>query len=209
MLKKSITYVNPFTDDKITEDHYFHLSQADIVELQVQYKAGWIETVQKYLADKDNEKILEALKTVILKSYGKRSDNGRTFIKNDSVREEFLGTEAYSALFMELITNTDELVKFFNGIVPEGISDPKVTSLSAVPDEPPRVVTPKELEDMSSEDLANLGADIAARKAVLAPTEPETAESEPVYPGSERDETEPAPEPEPDVTEAAPEPPVA
>ena len=129
-----------------------------------------------------------------MKSYGKRSDNGRTFIKNDTVREEFLGTEAYSSLFMELITNTDELVRFFNGIVPQGISDPKITNLSAVPDEPPRVVTPKELEGMSSEDLAKLGAEVAARKAVLAPSEPETAEPETAYPVPASDETEVAPE---------------
>jgi hypothetical protein len=141
---------------------------------------------------------------VILKSYGKRSENGRIHIKNDSIREEFLGTAAYSALLIELLQNTDLMIKFFNGIVPTGISDPKVTNLSVVPDETVRVVTAKELEAMSSEDLAKLGVEIAARKVVLAPSESETA-----YPGSERDETEPAPEPEPDVPESEPETPVA
>jgi hypothetical protein len=205
VLKKSITYKNPFDEDEeFTEDHYFHLQESDIVELQVQYKAGWIETMTKYIADGDNEKILEALKNVILKSYGKRSENGRIHIKNDSIREEFLGTAAYSALLIELLQNTDLMIKFFNGIVPTGISDPKVTNLSVVPDETVRVVTAKELEAMSSEDLAKLGVEIAARKVVLAPSESETA-----YPGSERDETEPAPEPEPDVPESEPETPVA
>lgn len=195
MLKKSITYKNPFDEDEeFTEDHYFHLQESDIVELQVQYKAGWIETMTKYIADGDNEKILEALKHVILKSYGKRSENGRIHIKNDSIREEFLGTAAYSALLMELLQNTDLMIKFFNGIVPKGISDPKVTNLSAVPDEQPRVVTPEELESMSADDLAKLGSEIAERKAVLAPAEPETVEAEPERDENERDETEAPPE---------------
>jgi hypothetical protein len=94
VLKKSITYKNPFDEDEeFTEDHYFHLQESDIVELQVQYKAGWIETMTKYIADGDNEKILEALKNVILKSYGKRSENGRIhqrttlYVKNSWERQ--------------------------------------------------------------------------------------------------------------------------
>ena len=35
MFKKTITYRNPFEDQEITEDHYFHLSKAEIVELEM------------------------------------------------------------------------------------------------------------------------------------------------------------------------------
>lgn len=181
MLKKSITYTNPFNEEEtVTEDFYFHLSEADIVELQVHYKEGWIETMQRLIREGDNEKIYETLKRVIFKAYGKRSENGRVHIKNDAVREEFEGSEAYSALLMELLQNTDLMIEFFNGIVPRGVGDPKVTALNAVSD-PPRVVTSKEMEEMSQEDLQKLGAEVATGKVVFMPDpeKPET-ESEPV-----------------------------
>jgi hypothetical protein len=146
VLKKSITYKNPFDEDEeFTEDHYFHLQESDIVELQVQYKAGWIETMTKYIADGDNEKILEALKNVILKSYGKRSENGRIHIKNDHTRRILGNGSVFS--FAHGVTSEyrlDDQILQRNRT--QGISDPKVTNLSVVPDEPPRVITPKELE---------------------------------------------------------------
>lgn len=195
MLKKSITYRNPFTDEEVTEDHYFHLSQADLVELQVQYKAGWIETMQRYIAEDDKAQLLEAMKNVILKAYGKKSIDGRSFIKNEAVREQFLGTEAYSALFMELMTDTDQIIEFFNGIVPSGVGDPKVRSLSSVPDEMPRLVSLADLESMSAEELAQVTSDISTGKVVLTSKLPEPT-SDP-----ESEET--------DNAEAPPETPVA
>ena len=54
-----------------------------------------------------------------LKSYGEKSLDGRKFVKNDEVRDNFQQTEAYSALFMELATNADAAAEFVNGIIPK------------------------------------------------------------------------------------------
>ena len=55
----------------------------------------------------------------MLKAYGKKSDDGRRFIKTPEISEEFAQTEAYSDLFMLLATNAEEAAKFVNGIVPQ------------------------------------------------------------------------------------------
>jgi hypothetical protein len=36
MLKKRITFTNPFTDQEVTEEHYFHISKADLVEMEME-----------------------------------------------------------------------------------------------------------------------------------------------------------------------------
>ncbi len=39
MLKKTITYED-FDGNQVTEDHFFHLSKADLVEMEVSQKGG-------------------------------------------------------------------------------------------------------------------------------------------------------------------------
>ena len=67
--------------------------------------------------------ILKIFKDIILLSYGKKSDDGRLFVKNEELREEFSQTAAYSALYMELLDDK-KAAEFINGIVP---SDKKLT----------------------------------------------------------------------------------
>ena len=47
------------------------------------------------------------------------SDDGKRFIKNEQLREEFSQTEAYSDLFMELASDADAASAFVNGIIPK------------------------------------------------------------------------------------------
>ena len=47
------------------------------------------------------------------------TDDGKQFIKNQQVRDNFAQTEAFSDLFMELATNTEAATAFVNGIIPQ------------------------------------------------------------------------------------------
>ena len=64
-------------------------------------------------------------KDIILKAYGEKSADGKRFIKiNDAgvpLSIGFSQTEAYSQLFMELATNSEEAAKFIKGIIPGDI----------------------------------------------------------------------------------------
>jgi hypothetical protein len=122
LLKKTITYTN-FNDEEVSEDHYFHLSKAELVELEMSYEGGMSEWLKRIIDAEDGKTIIAEFKKIILDSYGVRSPDGKRFIKNDEVRDAFLSTEAYSTLFMELVTETDKAVEFINGIVPSGLAD--------------------------------------------------------------------------------------
>jgi hypothetical protein len=120
MLKKSITYKN-YNDKTVTEDYYFHLTKAELIELEVSEKGGLAEALKRIVASNDGAQIIQTFKKIILQAYGVKSEDGRRFIKSQELRDEFEQTEAYSTLFMELATDAGAAAIFVNGIVPEGL----------------------------------------------------------------------------------------
>ena len=122
MLKKTMTYTD-FNGEEITEDFYFHLSEAEISEMELDSEGGISQKLQKIINSKDITKIKEYFQWIILKSYGEKTDDGKHFIKNEKVSEMFSYTQAYSDLWMELITDANAAVKFVEGIMPKSIID--------------------------------------------------------------------------------------
>lgn len=121
MLKKTITYTD-YDGNERTEDFYFNLSKAEIMEMELSTTGGLTKMIEKIVAEQDGKKIIEVFKDLVLKSYGEKSADGRRFIKNDEIREAFSQTEAYSDLFMKLATDADEAADFVNGIVPANLN---------------------------------------------------------------------------------------
>lgn len=124
MLKKTITY-RDYNDVERTEDFYFNLTKAEIMEMELGTTGGFTEMVQKIIDTQDIPQIAKIFKDLVLKAYGEKSPDGRRFIKNDEIRDGFAQTEAYSDLFMELSTNPDAASAFINGIIPDNIEGPK------------------------------------------------------------------------------------
>ena len=126
MLKKTITYTD-FNGEERTEDHYFHLSEAEVTEMELSEEGGMSTLIEKIIQEKDGTEIIKIFKAIVLNSYGVRSPDGRRFTKNDTIREEFESSIAYNKIFMELATNADKAAAFVNGIIPEGaMNDSKV-----------------------------------------------------------------------------------
>lgn len=125
MLKKTITYTD-FNDVERKEDFWFHLSKAEIMEMELSTTGGFAEMIEKIIASKDNPMIVKTFKELVLKAYGEKSADGKRFMKVDEngrpLSVAFSQTEAYSILFMELATDADAAAEFVNGIVPADVS---------------------------------------------------------------------------------------
>lgn len=121
MLKKTITYTD-YNGLTRTEDFFFNLSKADMMEMELTTEGGLAEMLKKIVNTKDTSAIIKFFKELILKAYGEKSADGKHFIKiNDAgipVANAFSQTEAYSVLFMELLTDADKAAAFVNGIIP-------------------------------------------------------------------------------------------
>ena len=118
MLKKTITYTD-YNGLERTEDFYFNLTKAEIMEMELSTTGGLSETINKIVSSKDAPAIIKIFKDLVLKAYGEKSPDGKRFMKSEEIATAFAQTEAYSQLFMELATDADAAAKFVNGIVPK------------------------------------------------------------------------------------------
>lgn len=117
MLKKTITYTD-YNGNERTEDFYFNLSKAEVMEMELGTAGGLAEMIRNIVSAQDAPAIINVFKEVILKAYGEKSPDGKRFIKSEEIRTAFSQTEAYSNLFMELSTDAEAGAKFVNGIMP-------------------------------------------------------------------------------------------
>lgn len=117
MLKKSIKYTD-YNGVERTEDFWFNLSKAEIMEMELSTTGGLAELIQKIVKEQDAPAIIKIFKDLVLKAYGEKSPDGKRFIKSDELSLAFSQTEAYSNLFMELATDADAAAEFVNGIIP-------------------------------------------------------------------------------------------
>ena len=120
MLKKIITYTD-YNGVERTEPFYFNLSKAELMEMELGVTGGMTEMLDKIIAAKDAPSLMKTFKEMIMKSYGIKSDDGKRLIKSEELSIAFTQTEAYSVLFMELITDDKAAADFVNGIIPNEI----------------------------------------------------------------------------------------
>ncbi len=114
MLQKTVVYEN-FDGEKETKVLHFHLTKAELVEVVSKYPDDFSEYVNRIAKASNKEELVILFRTIILKSYGVKE--GNTFKKTPELAEEFSHTEAYSELFMELFSSTDNLIAFFNSLL--------------------------------------------------------------------------------------------
>ena len=122
MYKETIKYTDYENNDR-EEDFYFNLNKAELTEMQMSTEGGLEKRIQKIVSSQNGKEIMALFKEIILKAYGVKSDDGKRFIKNQEVRDEFEQSEAYSELFMKLVTDADAAQKFINGIIPKDIAN--------------------------------------------------------------------------------------
>lgn len=120
MIKKTITFTD-YNGVERTEDHWFNLTETELMRLQMSAKGGLDTILKGLIASQDGAAIIATIEDIVQKAYGVRGLDGRQFIKNENVLNEFTQTEAYSQLIMELVTNADEAAKFVKGIMPAKI----------------------------------------------------------------------------------------
>lgn len=120
MYHTNVTFEN-FDGEQVTKTLYFNLTKAEITKLQLSYKGGFDKYVQSVIDEKDPEKIMNLFEMLILKAYGVRNDDG--FIKSKEKTDAFVTSEAYSELFMRLITDEKAQNEFFMGIMPRDLAE--------------------------------------------------------------------------------------
>lgn len=164
MLKKTITF-DDLDGNSVTEDFYFHFNKTELIELQLADGAGFLGRVEEAQAKvtilekqsvdgkdirlNDLAPLIEIMKDMIVAAVGKRSEDGKRFMKSSEITNEFIQTEAYSELFMELATDMEAGAAFINGLMPRGL----VTTVSDIT---AKETVNKDIIAMSREELIEM-----------------------------------------------------
>ena len=117
MLKKMIKYTD-YNGFEREEPFYFNLTKAEIMKMELSTDGGFAEFIAKIVQTKDNKELVKLFDNFILTAYGEKSDDGKHFMKSEGISARFAATEAYSNLFMELLTDTKAATDFINGLAP-------------------------------------------------------------------------------------------
>lgn len=134
MYTRKIEYVD-YNGEKRVEDFCFNLNAAEITE--------WLTTEGDYTLDKvmlritkerNGKRIMETFKDLIHRSYGVPTLDGKRFIKSEEVKDQFMESEAYSVLFMELVTDAKKAAEFFINVIPKDMGDEISKSFMDNPD---------------------------------------------------------------------------
>ncbi len=122
MYIREISYKD-YNGNERKKNFYFNLTTAELIEMELSADGGFDQYIARIANAQKTPEIVKVFKELITKSYGEKSDDGESFIKIDPktgrpLCEAFEQTAAYSALFTELITNTDAASEFINQVIP-------------------------------------------------------------------------------------------
>lgn len=118
MIKWPITYTD-YNGETRTEDFYFNLNKAEVMEMNLIHNGSFKQYLERIVEQRDGAKMAEIFRNIILKSYGEKTPDGKRFVKSDELVEAFTQTEAYSELYMQLLTDEKAAPKFIEGIMPK------------------------------------------------------------------------------------------
>ena len=123
MLVKTIKFTDYDGQDR-EGTYYFNMNKAEVIM--------WLTTAGEYTLDKvllrlaeekNGKQIMETFEDLIHRSYGRKTLDGIGFEKSDTLWKEFQQSEAYSELFVELVTDAKKAAAFVNGIIPSQMAN--------------------------------------------------------------------------------------
>lgn len=143
MIKQTVKYED-FEGNTVEKDFWFHLSKADIAELQFAGEDSALATMLEKLGDEDvsAKQALAIFKQIVEHAVGERSEDGVRFVKNDDIRNAFMQTDAYSELLFSMLEDPKKAVSFINNLMPKSIREEIKKSYDG-----------KDLSEMSEEEL--------------------------------------------------------
>lgn len=115
MFKKTIKFTD-YNGTQREEDFYFNINKAEAMEMEYGTEGGLAEKLRLIVQTDDKVELMNQFKDFILKSVGRKSPDGKKFIKK-GVAEEFEQTEAYVELYVQLATDADFAGDFMNGVL--------------------------------------------------------------------------------------------
>lgn len=118
MFKETVKYTD-FDGNPREEDLYFHLSPAEMTQLQYSVQGGLKNKLDEAMQKQDGKAMMSFFVQIVKKAYGRKSADGRRFEKSEEIYADFEQTNAYTELFMKLVTDEAFTQRFVSAVLPD------------------------------------------------------------------------------------------
>lgn len=140
--------------NKVEDLFEFSLNSAEIAEMEVSIKGGLKNHLEKVVREDDRGEIVKAFKDILRGAIGRRSDNGKMFLKTEEVRNAFMYSGAYEVMFFRMLSDAEYASNFINETFPHDLVEkmnagkPVTVNLPAAPVPAPKLpTTDKDFQD--------------------------------------------------------------
>ena len=96
------------------------LSKASHLDLNIKYPA--------IIDAKEEGRLASIIEELLLKAYGKKSPDGRTFDKSEEISNEFKHTMAYSNIFIRLVSDANYTAKWIESVISQPTAQKETVS---------------------------------------------------------------------------------
>lgn len=118
MITREITYTD-YNGDEQTEKYYFDLTVPEMLELSFSSAGDIQSTLERLSNSRKVGEIFNIIQTLIFKSVGVKSDDGKRFVKNEEVLNDFKQSRGYESFLMKMMQDTDYASKFIEQLIPQ------------------------------------------------------------------------------------------
>lgn len=118
MITREITYID-YNGDEQTEKYYFDLTVPEMLELSFSSAGDIQSTLERLSNSRKVGEIFTIIQTLIFKSVGVKSDDGKRFVKNEDVLNDFKQSRGYESFLMKMMQDTDYASKFIEQLIPQ------------------------------------------------------------------------------------------
>lgn len=121
MFTKILTYED--YDGKMrTEEFQFHLNRTELTDWLMVENGVTLDKVLETMVKKNDVKaMIDETKELMMRSYGRKSQDGRRFEKTDEILKDFMETEAFSIIHLELASDAEKLAEFISKVLPSDL----------------------------------------------------------------------------------------
>lgn len=146
MFERVISYTN-LDDEPVEATFWFGLDTAEIALLKETHKRDIGEYFNRIIRSEDNLEIMTMFQELLRLGVGRRE--GQRFDKSEDVKNDFIQTGAFSALFWELMQTPDQGATFVNNMFPKKL-------IEQYEAEQARTYTDDELLDMTNAEFVRV-----------------------------------------------------
>lgn len=118
MITREVTYTD-YNGDEQTEKYYFDLTVPEMLELSFSSAGDIQSTLERLSNSRKVGEIFNIIQTLIFKSVGVKSDDGKRFVKNEEVLNDFKQSRGYESFLMKMMQDTDYASKFIEQLIPQ------------------------------------------------------------------------------------------